>query len=96
MAETKDPNDYTVVFTDKFDGIAKLFKKRRPDIFERLYKQIVKLSRNPKFGKPLKNVMRNQRRIHVGSFVLIYEINQGKVRLLDFDHHDKIYKKYKV
>jgi mRNA-degrading endonuclease RelE of RelBE toxin-antitoxin system len=39
--------------------------------------------------------MQNKRRVHVGGpFVLIYEINEKErlVTLLDFDHHDNIYK----
>jgi len=37
----------------------------------------------------------NKRRVHIGgSFVLIYEINEEQkiVTLLDFDHHDNVYK----
>jgi len=45
--------------------------------------------------KPLKKPLQNKRRVHVGgSFVLIYEINEEEriVTLLDFDHHDNIYR----
>jgi len=38
--------------------------------------------------------LRNYRRIHVDPYVLIYEIKQQEIRLLDFDHHNNIYKKY--
>jgi len=47
-------------------------------------------------GKPLRNTLRNYRRVHVDPFVLLYEIRMLEVRLMDFDHHDKIYKKYKI
>ena len=45
--------------------------------------------------KPLRKPMQNKRRVHVGGpFVLIYEINEREqlITLLDFDHHDNIYK----
>jgi len=45
--------------------------------------------------KPLRKPLQNKRRVHVGgAFVLIYEVNEKKkiVTLLDFDHHDNIYK----
>ena len=45
--------------------------------------------------KPLRKPLQKKRRVHVGrSFVLIYEINEEEkiVTLLDFDHHDNIYK----
>jgi addiction module RelE/StbE family toxin len=40
--------------------------------------------------------MKGARRVHISkSFVLVYEIDEKSkvVRLLDYDHHDKIYKK---
>ncbi len=46
--------------------------------------------------KPLRKPLQNKRRVHVGGpFVLIYEINEKEnmVTLLDFDHHDNIYKR---
>jgi mRNA-degrading endonuclease RelE of RelBE toxin-antitoxin system len=45
--------------------------------------------------KPLRKPLQNKRRVHVGgSFVLVYEINEKEnlVVLLDFNHHDTIYK----
>lgn len=39
--------------------------------------------------------MQNKRRVHVGGpFVLIYEMDEKKqlVTLLDFEHHDNVYK----
>jgi mRNA-degrading endonuclease RelE of RelBE toxin-antitoxin system len=46
--------------------------------------------------KPLRKPLQNKPRVHVGGpFVLIYEINEKEnmVTLLDFDHHDNIYKR---
>ncbi len=47
--------------------------------------------------KPLKGEMKGARRVHLAkSFVLVYEIDEKKnkiIRLLDYDHHDKIYRK---
>jgi len=40
--------------------------------------------------------MKGTRRVHVAkSFVLVYEIDENNkiIRLLDYDHHDKIYRK---
>ena len=45
--------------------------------------------------KSLRKSLQNKRRVHVGGpFVLIYEINEEEriVTLLDFDHHNNIYK----
>ena len=41
--------------------------------------------------KNLKYDKSNLRRVHVGSFVLTFEIKGKKIIFNDFDHHDKIY-----
>ena len=85
---------YTVVFDPALDRVLHLLKKKKPSLFNKVSAQIEKVMRAPVLGKPLRNVLRNYRRIHVGSFVLIYEIKDTEIRFLDFDHHDRIYKKY--
>ena len=86
---------YTLVTPNEFEVILKKIKKNKPDTLKILEKQIEKILKNPILGKPLRNTLRNYRRVHVDPFVLIYEVKALEVRLLDFDHHDKIYKKYK-
>jgi len=68
-------------------------KKKDPTLFGRVEKLIEKILESPELGKPLRHSLKNNRRIRVGSFVLMYEISGNSVRLADFDHHDKIYKK---
>ena len=78
-----------------FGRILKKLKCRDRALFEELERGVGKILTEPTLGKPLGNVPRGYRRIHVkGSFVLLYEIHGNVVRLLDFDHHGRIYKKY--
>ncbi|MEK7523199.1 MAG: type II toxin-antitoxin system mRNA interferase toxin, RelE/StbE family [Patescibacteria group bacterium] len=87
--------NYTLVIPSEFEVILKKLKQKKPDVLKDLEKKIEKVLREPILGKPLRNTLRNYRRIHMDPFVLIYEIKILEVRLIDFDHHDKIYKKYK-
>ncbi len=89
-----DPK-YILHIPPEFERILKSFKKKKPDLFIRLGDSLEKILRKPKLGKPLRNVLRNYRRVHIGSYVLVYEIRDVEVRPLDFDHHDRIYKKYR-
>lgn len=89
MSET---TKYVLVVPREFERILKSLKKRG-NLFKQLDVKIAKILDGPELGKPLRNVLRNCRRVHIGSYVLIYEINQQEIRLLDFDHHDNIYKK---
>lgn len=84
---------YVLVIPPEFERILKSLKKKTT-LLNQLDNKIAKILREPKLGKPLRNVLRNYRRIHIDSFVLLYEIYQQEIRLLDFDHHDNIYKKY--
>ena len=83
------------VFSIEFKKILdKIAKKDRLEL-KKIENQIYKIISNPLVGKPLRNVMKNYRRIHIGSFVLVYKIENEEITFADFDHHDKIYKKYK-
>ena len=84
---------YTLVVPDHFERILKKLKRSKPSLLRDLQRGIEKVAADPLLGKPLRNAFRNYRRVHVGSFVLLYELYEQEIRLLDFDHHDKIYKK---
>ena len=70
----------------------KLSKKDKLQ-FEILSKKIEQILENPGVGKPLTGEMVGQRRVHIRSFVLTYEILEDKkiIKLLDYAHHDNIY-----
>ena len=74
--------------------LKKLGKKDR-ELLVLIDKKVKEILKDPYRFKPLKKPLQNKRRVHVGgSFVLIYEITekQNIVTLVDFDHHDSIYK----
>ena len=83
---------YFLDFSPKFKELIKKLKKQDPVLVKRLEQQVVKILHEPTLGKPLRNVLRNCRRVHIGSFVLVYEVTESAVRLLHFDHHARIYK----
>lgn len=70
----------------------KLAKKDRVH-FNQITNKLREIAENPELGKPLRNVMKGTRRLHIGNFVLIYSIDEKKnlIRLLDYDHHDNVY-----
>ena len=87
------PENYTVVFSENFTKIlTKISKKDNPTL-RKIEAEIIKISCSPLVGKPLRNVLKNYRRVHIGPFVLVYEIKGTEVRMLDYYHHDKVYKK---
>jgi len=67
-------------------------KKDRKHL-EAINKKIEQILNDPFQFKPLKQTLDGLRRVHVGSFVLIYEVleNQKTVRVLKYKHHDQAY-----
>ena len=60
----------------------------------RTEKQGEKLLREPTLGKPLRYSLKNLPTCPCRLFFIVYEFYDGELRLLDLDHHDKIYKKW--
>jgi YafQ family addiction module toxin component len=83
------------VFSIEFKKILEKISKKDKLGLKKIEDQIYKIISNPFIGKPLRNIMKNYRRVHIGSFVLVYKIKDEEITFLDFDHHDRIYRKYK-
>ncbi|MDP4039936.1 MAG: type II toxin-antitoxin system mRNA interferase toxin, RelE/StbE family [Candidatus Pacearchaeota archaeon] len=88
--------DYELEIPENLDRIFHKLSKKDKKSLEIINNKINGILENPYQFKPLRNKMAGIRRVHVGkSFVLTYEILEAEkiVRLLDYDHHDKIFKK---
>jgi YafQ family addiction module toxin component len=85
---------YVLDVSDEADRIFKKLGRKYPKQLEIIDKKIKQILENPHHFKPLRGDMHGARRVHIdGSFVLTYEINEKEkiVRILDYDHHDRIY-----
>ena len=82
-----------IAYASKFEKIIVRLKKEDRKIFGQVCSEIDKIIRVPETGKPLRYSLKNRRRVHLGSFVLVYEFHNDVLRFLDFDHHDNIYKR---
>jgi len=82
---------YTIEFSSQFEKSMKKLKKKDKKLFEQIQKKLIDLVLNPDHYKPLKNIFAGYRRIHFGSFVLIYKIEGDVVRIISLDHHNQSY-----
>jgi len=86
---------YKLAIKETLDRRLKKLKRKDREMLVQIDKKVQEILNAPYRFKPLRKPLQNKRRVHVGgSFVLIYEIDEDKkiVTLLDFDHHDNIYK----
>jgi len=84
---------YNLELREAVDRIfRKLFKKDKVS-FEYINKKILEIRENPYHFKPLKKPLQNFRRIHIGSFVLFYSINEATKTIIieRYKHHDEAY-----
>ena len=79
---------------EKVDRIFKKLRKKDLAQFDALCRKINDILENPQQFKPLKSPMQHMRRVHIGSFVLVYDIDEVRkvVTLRRYEHHDNVYK----
>lgn len=82
---------YHIEFSDEFDHSIRKLKKKDKALFQQIQKKLLEIVEHPEHFKPLRNVLAGYRRIHVGSFVLIYTIEEETIRIISLDHHDRAY-----
>jgi YafQ family addiction module toxin component len=86
---------YKLAIKKSLDEKFNKLKKKNREMLVLIDRKVQEILDNPYRFKPLRKPLQNKRRMHVGgSFVLIYEVNEDEkiVTLLDFDHHDNVYK----
>lgn len=82
---------YIIEFSSQFEKSIKKLKKKDKIMFNQIQKKLIDIVQNPERYKTLGNVFAGYRRIHCGSFILIYKIENNVVRIISLDHHDKAY-----
>ena len=78
--------EFQIRTTKKFEEI--LFKIKDNSIKIKIKKQIKKILENPEIGKPMKNVRKGTREVHIKPFRLsyVYFKRENKIVFLDFYH----------
>jgi len=83
---------YELKLSDKvIETFHKMEKKNKKQL-EIINKKVLEIRETLSRFKSLSNIMKGFRRVHFGSFVPVYSIDEKTktVVLEDFDHHDKI------
>lgn len=86
---------YAIDFSDDFRETLEKLKKKNQFLFERLKKKMNEIVERPEHYKPLRNVLKGCREVHIGSFVLLFEIDEQNkcVIFLKYAHHDDAFRK---
>jgi len=84
---------YAAEFLPSLERILKKLAKKSPVVHEAVRNKVKEILEMPNHYKPLSNVMTGKRRAHIGSFVLVFSIDETRKTVVfeDFEHHDKAY-----
>jgi YafQ family addiction module toxin component len=86
---------YTLETRKNVDRIFKKLAKKDSAHLEAIAEKLREILEDPYAFKPMHFPLQGYRRVHFGSYVLLYSIDEQRktVVLEDYDHHDRIYKK---
>lgn len=82
---------YEAIFSDEFKKQLKKLKDRDKLTYERIEKKIRQILTEPEHLKYLKNILKGKQRVHIGHFILIFEVKENKIYFITFMHHDFAY-----
>jgi YafQ family addiction module toxin component len=84
---------YSLELEEEVSKVFKKLAKKDKKQLETINKKIEQILINPLQFKPLKHPLEGLRRVHIGSFVLIYEVLEDTetIRVLKYKHHDEAY-----
>ncbi|MBS1257868.1 MAG: hypothetical protein MAG551_00921 [Candidatus Scalindua arabica] len=86
---------YKLAIKESLDRKFKKLQRKDKELLRLIEKKVQNILSEPHRFKPLRKPLQNKRRVHIGgSYVLVYEVNENEklVTLIDFNHHDNIYK----
>jgi YafQ family addiction module toxin component len=86
---------YRLAVKETLDKKFKKLQKKDKEMLRLIERKVEEILENPYRFKPLRKPLQNKRRVHVGgSFVLVFEVNEEEkmVTLIEFDHHDNVYR----
>ncbi len=89
--------NFQVIFSDDLKKNLSNLKRKDKIMYNAIKKKIMQISSSDKNSiqhfKNLKSPMSDFKRVHMGSFVLIFRIEDNIILFEKFEHHDAVYEK---
>jgi YafQ family addiction module toxin component len=86
---------YDIEVRERLDRTFKKLAKKDARQMEAIAKKIEEIADDPHAYKPLRFPLAGLKRVHVGSFVLLFSIDEARKTIIleDYEHHDQVYRK---
>lgn len=69
----------------------KQIKKYDKNLQVQIIKKLKQLEKDSELGKPLSNILKNNRSLHIGKFRVIYSIRSNEIIIAKVDHRKDVY-----
>ena len=69
----------------------KQITKYNKNLQTQIIKKLKQLESNPELGKPLSNVLKNNRSLHIGKYRVLYSIKDEEIIIAKVDHRKDVY-----
>lgn len=87
---------FAIVFSRELKRKMVILKQKDKTTYEALQKKILQIAscdrRSIEHYKNLRGILNAYRRVHIGSFVLLFRVVENTILFEEFEHHDNIYK----
>lgn len=85
---------FDIEIGDNLQRKLKKLQNKDSQYYNAIISKIVQIAESPQVGKPLRGVLKGNRRVHIGPFVLIYKVDENYhvVKLIELEHHDDAYR----
>ncbi len=86
---------FRVIISDELKKTLVILKRKDKTIFQIIEKKILQIasldSVSIQHFKNLRSPLSEFKRVHLGSYVLLFHVQEDKIIFEAFEHHDKIY-----
>jgi len=85
---------YDIEVRERLDRSFRKLAKKDARQMEAIAKKIEEIAGEPHAYKPLGFPLEGKRRVHIGSYALLFSIDEARktVVLEDYEHHDRVYR----
>lgn len=88
---------FSIIISDKLKNTLIILKRKDKILYQMLEKKILQIASSDPFTiqhfKNLRSPLNDFKRVHIGSYVLLFRVQADKIIFETFEHHDKIYQR---
>jgi mRNA-degrading endonuclease RelE of RelBE toxin-antitoxin system len=86
---------FRIIISDELKKTLVILKRKDKTMYQKIEKKILQIASSDSVSiqhfKNLRSPLSDFKRVHLGSYVLLFHVQEDKIIFEAFEHHDKIY-----